>query len=50
MRKYIVPSKKEDPTEELRKIIKSKHKRTSKPEIWSPEKMKSIWNEKTPDS
>ncbi len=39
----LLPGKKEDPVEELRKIIKSKHKRTGKPENWSPEKMKSIW-------
>jgi hypothetical protein len=36
--------KKADPTEELRRIIKSKHKRTGKPENWPPEKMKLIWN------
>ena len=35
--------KKQDPTEELRKIIKSKHKRTGKPEHWTLEQMKSIW-------
>jgi bifunctional DNA-binding transcriptional regulator/antitoxin component of YhaV-PrlF toxin-antitoxin module len=39
----LVPGKKEDVTEKLRKIINSKHKRTGKPENWSPEKMKSIW-------
>ena len=37
------PSKKEDPVEELRKVIKSKHRRTGKPEHWTPEQMKSIW-------
>jgi len=39
----LLPGEKEDATEKLRKIIKSKHKRTGKPENWSPEKMKSIW-------
>jgi bifunctional DNA-binding transcriptional regulator/antitoxin component of YhaV-PrlF toxin-antitoxin module len=39
----IVPGKKEDATEKLRRIINSKHERTGKPENWSPEKMKSIW-------
>jgi DNA-binding transcriptional regulator/RsmH inhibitor MraZ len=39
----LVPSKKEDAAAELRKIIESKRKRTGKPEIWSPEEMKSIW-------
>lgn len=39
----IVPGKKEDAIEKLRRIINSKHERTGKPENWSPEKMKSIW-------
>lgn len=39
----LVPGKKADPVEELRKVIKSKHKRTGKPEHWTPEQMKSIW-------
>lgn len=39
----LLPGKKEDATEKLRRIINSKHKRTGKPENWSPEKMKSIW-------
>jgi bifunctional DNA-binding transcriptional regulator/antitoxin component of YhaV-PrlF toxin-antitoxin module len=39
----LLPGKKEDATEKLRKIIKSKKKRTGKPENWSPEQMKSIW-------
>ena len=39
----LLPGKKEDAKEKLRKIIHSKHKRTGKPENWSPEKMKSIW-------
>lgn len=39
----LIPGKKEDAAEKLRKIINSKHKRTGKPENWSPEKMKSIW-------
>jgi hypothetical protein len=42
----ILPSKKEDPVEELHKIIKSKHKRTGKPEHWTPEQMKAIWKGK----
>ncbi len=46
----MAPRKKEDPTEELRRIIKSKHKRTGKPENWTPEQMKSIWKEELPDS
>jgi DNA-binding transcriptional regulator/RsmH inhibitor MraZ len=40
----ILPSKKEDPIEELRKVIKSKHRRTGKPENWSPEQIKAIWS------
>jgi AbrB family looped-hinge helix DNA binding protein len=39
----LLPGKKEDSKERLRKIIQSKHKRTGEPENWSPEKMKSIW-------
>jgi bifunctional DNA-binding transcriptional regulator/antitoxin component of YhaV-PrlF toxin-antitoxin module len=39
----LLAGKKEDPVEELRKIIKSKHKRTGKPEHWTPEQMKAIW-------
>jgi bifunctional DNA-binding transcriptional regulator/antitoxin component of YhaV-PrlF toxin-antitoxin module len=39
----LLPGKKEDPVEELRKIIKSKHRRTGKPEHWTPEQMKAIW-------
>jgi bifunctional DNA-binding transcriptional regulator/antitoxin component of YhaV-PrlF toxin-antitoxin module len=39
----LIPGKKEDAAQKLRKIIESKHKRTGKPENWSPEKMKSIW-------
>lgn len=42
----LLPGKKEDPVEELRKVIKSKHKRTGKPEHWTPEQMKSIWKSK----
>jgi bifunctional DNA-binding transcriptional regulator/antitoxin component of YhaV-PrlF toxin-antitoxin module len=42
----LVPGKKEDPVEELRKIIKSKHRRTGKPEHWTPEQMKAIWKGK----
>jgi hypothetical protein len=40
----MMPGKRQDPAEELRKIINSKHRRTGKPENWSPEKMKSIWS------
>ena len=40
----IIPGKREDFKEELRKVIASKHTRTGKPENWSPEKMKSIWD------
>jgi DNA-binding transcriptional regulator/RsmH inhibitor MraZ len=39
----LIPGKKEDATEKLRRIINSKHERTGKPEHWSPEKMESIW-------
>jgi AbrB family looped-hinge helix DNA binding protein len=39
----LTPSKKEDPVEELHKFIKSKHRRTGKPEHWTPEQMKAIW-------
>ena len=42
----LVPGKKEDPVEELRKVIKSKHRRTGKPEHWTPEMMKAIWKSK----
>lgn len=40
----IVPGKREDFLEEFRRVITSKHRRTGKPENWSPEKMKSIWS------
>jgi AbrB family looped-hinge helix DNA binding protein len=40
----LLPGKRRDAVEELRKIINSKHRRTGKPENWSPEKMKSIWS------
>jgi bifunctional DNA-binding transcriptional regulator/antitoxin component of YhaV-PrlF toxin-antitoxin module len=40
----LLPGKHQDAVEELRKIINSKHRRTGKPENWSPEKMKSIWS------
>jgi len=39
----ILPGKRQDAAEELEKIINSKHRRTGKPEDWSPEKVKSIW-------
>jgi Uncharacterized protein conserved in bacteria len=42
----LLPGKKEDPVEELRKITKSKRRRTGKPEHWTPEQMKSIWRTK----
>jgi len=41
----IVPGRQRDPHERLIHVINSKHHRTGKPENWSPEKMKSIWNE-----
>ncbi len=41
----IVPGERRmDANAELLKIINSEHHRTGKPENWSPEKMKSIWN------
>ncbi len=40
----IVPGKQADFLEEFRKVVTSKHKRTGKPENWSPAKMKSIWS------
>jgi AbrB family looped-hinge helix DNA binding protein len=40
----LLPGKKEDANEKLRRIINSKHRRTGTPENWSPEKMKSIWS------
>ena len=40
----LLPGKHQDSVEELRKIINSKHRRTGKPENWSPEKMKTIWS------
>jgi DNA-binding transcriptional regulator/RsmH inhibitor MraZ len=40
----IIPGKREDFLEEFKKVITSKHRRTGKPENWSPEKMKSIWS------
>ena len=40
----LLPGKPQDAVEDLRKIINSKHRRTGKPENWSPEKMKSIWS------
>ena len=42
----LIPGKKEDPVEELRNFIRSKHQRTGKPEHWTPEQMKTIWKEK----
>lgn len=40
----LVPSKKEDVNEKLRRVVESNHERTGTPEHWSPEKMKSIWD------
>lgn len=40
----IVPGTQTDFLDEFRKAITSKHRRTGKPENWSPEKMKSIWS------
>jgi AbrB family looped-hinge helix DNA binding protein len=40
----LIPGKSEDFLEEFRKAITSKHRRTGKPENWSPEKMKSVWS------
>ncbi|HSQ48344.1 MAG TPA: hypothetical protein VLL96_01520 [Candidatus Deferrimicrobiaceae bacterium] len=40
----LIPGKSEDPVEELRKIIKTKHRRTGKPENWSPDQIKAIWS------
>jgi bifunctional DNA-binding transcriptional regulator/antitoxin component of YhaV-PrlF toxin-antitoxin module len=40
----IVPGKRKDFLVEFKKVIISKHRRTGKPECWSPEKMKSIWS------
>ncbi len=37
----LVPSKHYDAVDELRKIVTSKHRRTGKPENWSPEKLKN---------
>jgi DNA-binding transcriptional regulator/RsmH inhibitor MraZ len=41
----IIPGKQENFPKEFQKVIESKHKRTGKPENWTPEKMKSIWNQ-----
>jgi bifunctional DNA-binding transcriptional regulator/antitoxin component of YhaV-PrlF toxin-antitoxin module len=42
---YLIISRKENVfLEEFRKVITSKHSRTGKPENWSPEEMKSIWD------
>ena len=41
----IIPGKQENFLKEFQKVIESKHKRTGKPENWSPEKMKSIWSQ-----
>jgi bifunctional DNA-binding transcriptional regulator/antitoxin component of YhaV-PrlF toxin-antitoxin module len=41
----IIPGKQENFLKEFQKVIESKHKRTGKPENWTPGKMKSIWNQ-----
>ena len=40
---YLLTSKGYIANEELRKIINSKHRRTGKPKLATPEEMKSIW-------
>jgi bifunctional DNA-binding transcriptional regulator/antitoxin component of YhaV-PrlF toxin-antitoxin module len=40
----LQPGKKEEPVEELRKVIKSTHRRTGEPENWTPEQIKAIWS------
>ena len=40
---YLLTSKQYIANEELRKIITSKHHRTGKPKLATPEEMKSIW-------
>jgi bifunctional DNA-binding transcriptional regulator/antitoxin component of YhaV-PrlF toxin-antitoxin module len=40
----IIPGKETDFQEEFRRVMTAKHRRTGKPENWSPEKMKSIWS------
>jgi DNA-binding transcriptional regulator/RsmH inhibitor MraZ len=40
----IIPGQETDFQEKFRRIITAKHRRTGKPENWSPEKMKSIWS------
>ena len=41
---YLLSSKQYVAVEELRKIITSKHRRTGKPTLATPEEIKSIWN------
>lgn len=41
----IIPGKREDFLKEFERVITSKHRRTGKPENWSPRKMKSIWSQ-----
>lgn|GEM_PF-436407 len=40
----LISSKQNDFLEEFRKLITSKHRRTGKPTLASPEEMKSIWD------
>lgn len=44
---YLLTSKGYIANEELRKIITSKHRRTGKPKLATPEEMKSIWKTTT---
>ncbi len=43
---YLLTSKQYVANEELRKVITSKHRRTGKPRLATPEEMKSIWKTK----
>jgi len=40
---YLLSSKQYAAIEELRKVITSKHKRTGKPKLATPEEIKTIW-------
>ncbi len=42
----LISSKQKDFLEEFRKVVTSKHRRTGKPKLASPEEMKSIWEPK----
>ncbi len=41
---YLLSSKQFVALEEFRKVITSKHRRTGKPKLATPEEMKSIWD------